>query len=82
MSTNTAVVGPPDYSAYVEALRADAPELAREVAGFTGMGAVLDWARRQGHDLRAIDFVTQDEFEYDFLLPLASDGRWLVFGVT
>jgi hypothetical protein len=82
MSTNTALVGPPDYSVYVEALRAGAADLAREVEAFTGMGALLDWAQRRGLDLRAIDFVTQDEFEYDLLLPLEPDGRWLAFGVT
>jgi hypothetical protein len=76
------VSDPPDYPVYVDALRADAPELAREIEGFTGMGAVFDWAQRRGLDLRAIDFVPQDEFEYDFLLEWERGGRWLAFGVT
>ena len=70
-----------EYEQYVEALRARHPDVAAEVADFRGMGAVLEWLRRKGLDLRFLDAVVQDEFGYDLLLPLG-DGRWLAFGVT
>ena len=82
MNTDTAVTDPPDYPVYVGALRATAPDLARDVGAFTGIGQVLDWMQRQGLDLKTIDFVSQDEFEYDFLLEWEPGGRWLAFGVT
>ena len=73
---------PPEYEGYVASLRAEDAALAEEIAGFTGIGAVLSWMARKGLDLKAIDPVTEDEFAYDFLLPLGADGRWLAFGVT
>ncbi|HZT83068.1 MAG TPA: hypothetical protein VFA26_22760 [Gemmataceae bacterium] len=82
MSTDTTRISPPDYPVYVGALRTTDPDLARNVEAFTGIGQVLDWMQRQGLNLRTIDFVSQDEFEYDFLLELESGGRWLAFGVT
>ncbi len=82
MSTEAVLADPPDYPVYVEALRAGAPEMAEDVQGFTGVGQVLDWMQRKGLNLKTIDFVSQDEFEYDFLLELEPDGRWLAFGVT
>jgi hypothetical protein len=82
MTTDAAPTGSPDYAAYVGALRAVAPEVAGEVGAFTGIGQVLDWMQRKGLNLRTIDFVSQDEFEYDFLLELGEGGRRLAFGVT
>jgi hypothetical protein len=73
---------PPEYPAYAERLRATHPELAGEVTAFTGVGQVLDWMQRKGLDLKTLDFVSQDEFEYDLLLEWESGGRWLAFGVT
>jgi hypothetical protein len=72
----------PDYPDYAERLRVEYPDLADDVAGFTGVGQVLEWMQRRGLDLKTIDFVQQDEFEYDFLLEWERGGRWLAFGVT
>jgi hypothetical protein len=82
MSTDTTRTEPLDYPVYVEALRGNDPELAGEIGAFTGIGQVLDWMQCRGLDLKTIDFVSQDEFEYDFLLETQSGGRWLAFGVT
>jgi hypothetical protein len=82
MSANAVELGPREYPAYVEDLRAVLPEVAAEVSAFTGVGQVLDWMQRRGLDLKTIDFVPQDEFEYDFLLEWERGGRWLTFGVT
>ena len=73
---------PPEYAEYASGLRATCASLADEVAGYTGIGQVLDWMRRKGLDLRTIELISQDEFEYDFLLELDPGGRWLAFGVT
>ncbi len=70
-----------EYAEYVAELRPAAPVIAESIAGFTGIGQVLNWMQQTGLDLRSIDTVSQDEFSYDFLLPL-DDGRWLAFGVT
>jgi hypothetical protein len=82
MSADSVQLGPVDYPDYVAALGRDLPDVAREVAEFTGVGQVLDWMQRKGLDLKTIDFVPQDEFEYDFLLEWEPGGRWLAFGVT
>jgi hypothetical protein len=73
---------PLEYADYMERLRANEPELAREFAEFQGIENVLDWMKRQGRCRAAVDIVGQDEFEYDFLLQLGPGGRWLAFGVT
>jgi hypothetical protein len=72
---------PPEYADYIALLRQQEPALAEELAGFAGMGAVLDWMQRRELTRTAVDIVGMDEFHYDFLLQLPS-GRWLVFGVT
>ncbi|HEX5273404.1 MAG TPA: hypothetical protein VFW33_23065 [Gemmataceae bacterium] len=82
MSANAVDLGPREYPASVEDLRTALPEVAAEVSAFTGVGQVLDWMQRRGLDLRRIDFVPMDEFEYDFLLEWEWGGRWLAFGVT
>jgi hypothetical protein len=71
-----------DYPDYVEALRADSPELAEGLAAFTGITSVLDWMKRGGLTQAAVDIVGQDEFHYDFLIEFECGGRWLAFGVT
>jgi hypothetical protein len=71
-----------DYPDYVEALRAESPELAEELAAFQGITGVLDWMKRRGLTQAAVDIVGQDEFHYDFLIEFEGGGRWLAFGVT
>jgi hypothetical protein len=72
----------PDYSEYVQALRADLPDLAEEVSAFQGITSVLDWMKRRSLGQAAVDIVGQDEFHYDFLIEFEPGGRWLSFGVT
>jgi hypothetical protein len=71
-----------DYAGCVERLRADDPDLAREVAGFRGIAEVLAWMERAPRDRADIDLVGQDEFAHDFLVRLVPTRRWLAFGVT
>jgi hypothetical protein len=71
-----------EYADHVAALRRDEPGLADEVAGFTGIAAVLAWMQRRGLTRAAVDMVGQDEFHYDFLIELEPGGRWVAFGVT
>jgi hypothetical protein len=75
-------VGPLDYAHHTDRLRAAHPDLADQVTTFTGVGQVLDWMQQRRLNLKTIDFVSQDEFEYDFLLELEPGGRWMAFGVT
>ena len=72
----------PDYPDYVEALRAEFPELAGEVSAFHGITSVLDWMKRRSLCQAAVYIVGQDEFHYDFLIQFEAGGRWLSFGVT
>jgi hypothetical protein len=71
-----------EYSEYVQVLRSHDSLLADEIAGFHGMEAVLQWMQRRGLIETKIDIIGQDEFNYDFLIQLESEGRWLAFGVT
>jgi hypothetical protein len=72
----------PEYADYVAQVRTAAPDLADEVADFSGIGQVLAWMVERARNRVPVDTVGQDEFEYDFLMELEPDGRWLVFGVT
>jgi hypothetical protein len=72
----------PDYPYYADKLRANLPDVAAEIATFTGVEQVLTWMQQRGLIGRAVDIVGQDEFSYDFLVELEPAGRWLAFGVT
>ena len=62
-------------------LRVSHPVLADEIASFVGIGQVMDWFTSRGAP-PAIDLIGMDEFEYDFLVEVKSEGVWLAFGVT
>jgi hypothetical protein len=70
------------YADDIGRLRESLPEVANEIAAFTGVGQVMDWMVNRGPDRPAVDLVAMDEFEYDFLVELEPGGRWLAFGVT
>ena len=63
-------------------LRSADPALADEVAGLRNLEAVLDWVPRAGLSLATVDLVQQDEYCYDFLVPLTDVSRCLSFGLT
>jgi hypothetical protein len=71
-----------EYDDYVQLLAAHEPDLAREVAAFNTLENVLAWMKERGLPLGIMDVITQDEFTHDVLVPLGSDGRTIVFGVT
>ena len=70
-----------DYTDYVRGLQAAYPDLAREFSYCRSVNDVLDWMQRHGLARTAVDMVGQDEFNYDFLIDLGREGRWLAFGV-
>lgn len=72
----------PEYPECVSRLRAVEPDLAEELAPFHGVGDVLAWMQQRGLTRTEVDLIGQDEFHYDFLVRLAPQGRWVVFGVT
>jgi hypothetical protein len=71
-----------NYADHVEALRATRPDLAGEVAAFTGVKSVLEWMRARGLAGTTVDVVGQDEFESDFLIRLGPEAGWIAFGIT
>ena len=71
-----------DYSDYCDALRAMHPRLTEELASFNGVSDMLAWMQRRDLCHAAVDMVALDEFEYDFLIELQNEGRWLAFGLT
>ena len=71
-----------NYHDHVEALRAHRPDLAAELACFTGVSSVLAWMQARGLARTSVDIVGQDEFEYDFTIRLAPGAEWLSFGQT
>ena len=73
---------PPEFADHVERLRPAHPELADAFAGFTGIEQVLLWMAGRGLTGQDVDIVGQDEFHYDFLVRLGTEGRWLALGVN
>ena len=71
-----------EYSDHVNALRAEFPDLATIFARSDSLEKVLDWMETRDLTAGAVDIIGQDEFSYDFLIRLDSEGRWLVFGVN
>ncbi|MBX9625264.1 MAG: hypothetical protein K2X82_15765 [Gemmataceae bacterium] len=69
------------YPDQLAALAASDPALGAEVAGLRNLEGILRWAPSAGVSLAGLDLVQQDEYSYDFLVPLP-DARWLVFAVT
>lgn len=62
-------------------LTAADPVLGAEVARLRNVEGILTWAPGYGVSLAGLDLVQQDEYSYDFLVPLP-DARWLAFAVT
>lgn len=71
-----------EYSDYVADLRQEAPDLADAIADWHSIESVLAWMQTRSLPPGSVDLIAQDEFEYDFLVPLDAGGRWLWFGVT
>jgi uncharacterized radical SAM superfamily protein len=68
------------YADDLRSLRAVTPAVADQIAGFRTLEHILDWMKREGHSLAALDMVTQDEYCHDLLMPIGEN--WLVFGMT
>jgi hypothetical protein len=71
-----------EYPDYVQGLKDRHAELANELAPFHTLENVLGWMKARGIPLSSLDLVTQDEFHHDVLIPLGTDGQFLVFGIT
>jgi hypothetical protein len=71
-----------NYHDSVERIRAQRPDLAAEVASFTGVTSILNWMQTRGLTGTKVDIIGQDEFESDFLIRLGSDREWISFGIT
>jgi hypothetical protein len=71
-----------EYQDSINRLKAQSPDLARELAPFHTLENVLEWMKRRGISLATIDLVNQDEYCHDVIIPLDSAGRHLVFGCT
>jgi hypothetical protein len=70
-----------EYADQLAALRAADPALGDTVAGLRNLEAILKWAQAAGVPFADLDLVQQDEYSYDFFVPVP-DSRWLVFGVS
>ena len=57
--------------------------LADQVAAASGRsGGVMAWMQPRGIAQARVDIIQQDEFSYDFLIPLATGRTLGGFGVT
>lgn len=72
----------PEYVEYVKRLQKTEPELARQFGQFEGATHVLDWMKQREIRRGEIDFVSHDEFNYDLLIYLRPEEKWVVFGVS
>lgn len=70
------------YADDIVRLREITPDLAAEIANFTGVGQVVDWLSTRADGKPQLDMIGMDEFEYDFLVEMEPNGHWLAFGVT
>jgi hypothetical protein len=57
-------------------------DLSADLHGVAGLGGVMAWMASRGIPLSRAEIVQQDEFTLDFVVPLESDPRVLVFGIT
>lgn len=71
-----------EYTTTLNELRSRLPELAAVFDTFGGVSDVLKWMETSGRAKAAVDMISQDEFEYDFLIALNAQGEWLSFGLT
>jgi hypothetical protein len=74
--------GDREYGDDVDELRSAEPALAGQIAHFRGIDDVLTWMQDRHLTSAAVGIIGQDEFNYDFLIQLERDGRWISFGVT
>jgi hypothetical protein len=70
-----------NYDEYLAQIAKVDSVLGAELGGLKNLDAILQWAPGAGITLASADLVQQDEYCYDFLLPLP-DSRWLSFGVS
>ena len=77
-----AAIALPNYADYVKRLQQADPDLANQVRSFDGVTQVLDWMKQRDIRREGIDFVSHDEFNYDLLLHLLPEEKWIVFGVS
>ena len=69
------------YPDQLAELAAADPALGAEVSRLRNLEGVLKWAPGYSIPFAGFDLVQQDEYSYDFLVPLP-DARWLAFAVT
>jgi hypothetical protein len=70
-----------DYADQLAALLAADPTLGETVAGLRNLEAILKWATATGVPFADLDLIQQDEYSYDFFVPVPG-ARWLVFAVS
>jgi len=71
-----------EYLDHVRRFEGDDQPLAAELSKLRTLEHVLEWIRHRKIDLATVDLITQDEFCYDFLVPLPGESRWLSFAMT
>ncbi len=71
---------PDTLVAYLATLAAHHAELAAALQGIDGLSGVLEWGKREGLSVAAIEIVTMDEYTHDAIL--AWHEKFIVFGVT
>lgn len=71
-----------DFAEQLRELRLTDPVLADRVVGLKNLESILAWIPTVGLSLASVDLVQQDEYNYDFLVPLEDGQRCLSFGLT
>ena len=70
-----------DYNCQLDELKNLDPFLGHEIATLANLEAILKWIPIFCGSMKDVDLVQQDEYCYDFLVPLP-DSRWIAFAVT
>jgi hypothetical protein len=70
-----------NYPEHLEVLKSHDFELGKIVSGWRNLDDILKRHGEANATLAGCDIVQQDEYNYDFLLPL-NDSRWLSFAIS
>lgn len=71
-----------NYTEQLTKLQNSHPALAESIAELRNLESILDWIPQIGLSLASVDLVQQDEYNYDFLIPMVEFGICLSFGLT
>ena len=66
----------------LEAIRTTHSSLAEQLLPLRFLSDLLSWWRRRGNEISSLEFINQDEFTIDIVVPIVPNSEWLVLDCT